>query len=86
MQTTFDLYIKAIKAQSKAELARKVGVHVTTWTRVESEKHLPPTVAGKVAIAMDENPRDWITLAHIEAIERKQPDEAKALRKACRYL
>lgn len=85
MKSTFDLYTRALSTQTKAELARRIDVHVTTWTNVERERHMPPTVAGKVAIEMGEDPRDWITLAHIEAIEKKHPDTARKLRRACRY-
>lgn len=89
MQTTYDLYDEALSTvpgRNKAELARRLDVHVSTWTRVEQEKHLPAAIAGKLAIAMQKEPRDWIAIAALEAMERKNPADAKALRRACRYV
>ncbi|GLS16568.1 hypothetical protein [Hydrogenophaga electricum] len=67
MPTTMDLWAKAQKLHKKAEWARVLGIHVSTWTNVEKKGHVPPVVAAGLALEMGEDPKEWITIAALEA-------------------
>lgn len=87
MTTTYSLWERALSSEpNKAEWARRLDVHRTAFTRVENERHLSVTLAGKLAQQLGENPRDWIALAALEEAEARAPKAAQELKRACRYI
>jgi hypothetical protein len=74
MQSTLDLLARALTQKSASDWAREFGVHRATFTNAQKLGHLTPVMAGHLAIALDEDPKEWITVA---VIEGEKPSPAK---------
>lgn len=67
MQTTMDLFQHALTRHKAAEWARKLNLTEAAFSQAKKRGRLSPTLAGELAASMGEDPRDWITIAALEA-------------------
>ncbi len=72
MQRTLDLLARALDKQPAAEWARQLDVSRSAFTNARKAGHLSPVIAGHLAIALDEDPREWMAQAAIEG-EKDSP-------------
>lgn len=68
MQTTMDLFSKALSVQPSAKRwCDELGVTRNTLAVAKIRGRLSPAIAGGLAIKLGENPIHWIAVAAIEA-------------------
>lgn len=87
MQTTMDLYEKALKFQPSAEAwCKDLGLSKSALAVAKHRGRLAPAVAGTLAIKLGENPAQWIAIAALEA-EPASPllDYLKTKFEECRF-
>lgn len=72
MQTTMDLYEKALSVQRAAAWARTFNLTPSALSIAKRQKRLSPVLAGNLAMELGEDPEHWIAIAAIEA-EKESP-------------
>lgn len=86
MQTTMDLFEKALTKQHAAAWAREFNMTPAAISIAKRQRRLSPVLAGNLAIKLGENPEHWMAIAAMEA-EPESPllNQLKAKFKECRY-
>lgn len=72
MQSTLNLLEKALKIAPMPVWAERLQVHRNALRNAKNAGHLSPVIAGNLAVELNENPAQWITLAVIEG-EKDSP-------------
>jgi hypothetical protein len=72
MPTTMQLLDRALKVQPAARWADELDLSDSTLTQAKKRGRLSPILAGELAAKLGEDPREWITIAALEA----EPDTA----------
>ncbi|MDR3451921.1 MAG: hypothetical protein P4L96_03835 [Rhodoferax sp.] len=67
MQTTMELFEKALEVQHAAAWARDMNITRATFSMAKRQKRLSPVLAGNIAMKLGENPEHWIAVAALEA-------------------
>lgn len=67
MPTTMQLLNRALASQKQARWAELLDVSDATLSVAKRRGRLSPTLAGEIAQALGEDPRDWIAIAALEA-------------------
>lgn len=67
MQTTMELFEKALTIQRAADWAREFNLTPAALSIAKKQKRLSPVLAGNFAIKLGENPEHWIAVAALEA-------------------
>lgn len=67
MPTTMQLLDRALKHQSAARWADALDIADSTLTQAKKRGRLSPTLAGAIASQLGDDPKDWITIAAMEA-------------------
>ena len=67
MPTTIDLLTKALKQQSVSDWARTFNISPSAITNARTRGRLSPTLAGNLAIKMNEDAEQWTAIAAVEA-------------------
>lgn len=67
MQTTMDLFSKALTVQHQAAWARELNITPAAISIAKKQKRLSPVIAGNIAIKLGEDPQHWIAVAALEA-------------------
>lgn len=67
MQTTMDLFAKALQLQHQAAWARDMNVTPAAFSMAKKQKRLSPVLAGGIAMKLGEDPEHWIAVAALEA-------------------
>ncbi|MDM0027778.1 hypothetical protein [Variovorax saccharolyticus] len=62
-----DLFRHAMTHHKQAEWARRLNVTEAAFSQAKKRGRLSPTLAGELAANIGEDPRDWITIAALEA-------------------
>ena len=63
---------RALKLQRAAAWARVLNISEAAMSLARKRGRLSPTLAGHLAVALHENPQQWIAIAAMEA----EPDSA----------
>lgn len=66
MQSTMDLYAKALELQPAAAWARDMGLTPAAMSTAKKQKRLSPALAGNIAIKLGADPILWTAIAAIE--------------------
>lgn len=72
MQSTMDLYAKALSVQRAAAWARTFNLTPSALSIAKRQKRLSPVLAGNLAIELGESPEYWMAIAAMEA-EKNSP-------------
>lgn len=72
MQTTMDLFEKALKVKHAAAWAKELNLTRAALSIAKTKGRLSPVVAGNIAIELGENPEHWVAVAALEA-EKESP-------------
>lgn len=67
MQTTMDLFEKALSIQRAADWAREFNLTRGALSIAKKQRRLSPLLAGNLAIKLGEDPAHWIAVAALEA-------------------
>ena len=67
MNTTMDLFEKALTVQRAADWAREFNLTRGALSIAKKQRRLSPVLAGNFAIKLGENPEHWIAVAALEA-------------------
>jgi len=67
MQSTMDLFEKALQVQHAAAWARDMNITRAALSMAKRNKRLSPVLAGNFAMKLGENPEHWIAVAALEA-------------------
>lgn len=67
MQTTMDLFEKALSVQRAADWAREFNLTRGALSIAKQKGRLSPVLAGNLAIKLGESPEHWIAVAALEA-------------------
>ncbi|REM69247.1 hypothetical protein DSI38_01760, partial [Mycobacterium tuberculosis] len=67
MQTTMQLFERALSHHKQAEWARLLNLTEAALSQAKKRGRLSPTMAGSIATQLGENPTQWIAIAAIEA-------------------
>jgi hypothetical protein len=67
MQTTMDLFQKALDVQHGAAWAREFNVTPEAFSMAKKQGRLSPVLAGNIALKLGEDPEHWIAVAALEA-------------------
>jgi len=67
MQSTMDLFERALSVQRAADWAREFNLTRGALSIAKRQRRLSPTLAGNFAMKLGENPTKWIALAALEA-------------------
>ncbi len=67
MQTTMDLFSKALEKQHASAWARELNLTPAALSVAKRQKRLSPVLAGNLAMKLGENPQEWIAVAALEA-------------------
>lgn len=84
MQSTLELLAKATAIKSIPEWTQALGLSQKALYTAKDRGHLTPVMAGGLAVALNENPEQWITLAVMEG-EKDSPAK-RALEKQLKKL
>jgi plasmid maintenance system antidote protein VapI len=80
MPTTMQLLDKALSIEpSASEWCRKLGVTRSAIAVAKTRGRLSPTLAGSLASQLGEDPKEWITVAAMEA-EPESPAKKALIR------
>ena len=87
MQTTMDLFEKALSVRHAAGWAERFNITRATFSMAKKAQRLSPALAGNLAIELGEDAEHWIAIAAIEA-EKQSPllDRLKKSQGAWRKL
>lgn len=80
MPTTMQLLDRALQLKPAARWADALDLSDSTITQAKKRGRLSPTLAGELADELGEDPRDWITIAALEA-EPNTPLKADLLKR-----
>lgn len=80
MQSTMSLLEKALSVHSMAEWTRRLSLSKNAISEAKRSGHLPPVLAGGLAIELNEDPKEWITAAVIEGEKDSPAKQALAKR------
>jgi len=80
MPTTMQLLERALATKKQARWAEELNVSDATLSVAKKRRRLSPTIAGEIAVKLGEDPRDWITIAALEA-EPDTPGKQHLLRR-----
>jgi len=67
MQTTMELFEKALQVQRAAAWARDLNLTRSAFSQAKKQQRLSPVLAGNIAIKLGESPEHWIAVAALEA-------------------
>lgn len=67
MNTTFELFEKALTVQRAADWAREFNLTRGALSIAKKQKRLSPVLAGNFALKLGEDPKHWIAVAALEA-------------------
>lgn len=67
MQNTMQLLNKALAVKRASHWANELDLSSGTFTNAKNRGRLSPTLAGKLAMKLGENPEQWIAIAALEA-------------------
>ena len=67
MNTTMELFEKALTIQRAADWAREFNLTRGALSIAKKQRRLSPVLAGNFAIKLGENPEHWIAVAALEA-------------------
>lgn len=67
MQTTMDLFDKALQVKHAAAWARDFNVTPEAFSMAKRQGRLSPVLAGNIAIDLGEDAEHWIAIAALEA-------------------
>lgn len=67
MKTTMELFEKALMVQKAADWAREFNLTRGALSAAKKQKRLSPILAGNIAMKLGEDPKQWITIAALEA-------------------
>lgn len=80
MQTTMNLLERALTVHTMAEWTRRLALSKNAISEAKRSGHLPPVMAGGLALELEEDPREWMTQAVIEG-EKESPAKATLARR-----
>lgn len=72
MQTTMDLFAKALDVQHAAAWAHQLNLTPAALSVAKKQGRLSPVLAGNIAIELGEDPEHWVAVAALEA-EKESP-------------
>ncbi len=67
MQTTMDLFEKALSVQHAAAWARDMNLTRAAFSIAKKKNRLSPVLAGNIAMKLGEDAEHWIAVAALEA-------------------
>lgn len=67
METTMDLFEKALTVQRAADWAKEFNLTRGALSIAKTKRRLSPVLAGNFAMKLGENPEHWIAVAALEA-------------------
>lgn len=67
MNTTMDLFDKALSQKHAAAWARELNITRSAFSMAKKQGRLSPVLAGNFAIELGEDPEYWIAVAALEA-------------------
>lgn len=67
MQTTMDLFAKALDVQRAAAWAKDLNLTRAAFSVAKKKRRLSPVLAGNLAMKLGEDPAKWIAIAALEA-------------------
>ncbi len=67
MQTTMELFEKALTVQRAADWAREFNLTRGALSIAKKQRRLSPVLAGNFAIKLGEDPEHWVAIAALEA-------------------
>ena len=67
MPNTMQLLQRALTVQSQARWAHSLDVSEAAISQAKKRGRLSPTLAGRIASTLGENPTEWIAVAALEA-------------------
>lgn len=80
MQTTLNLLDKALAIAPMPVWTDKLNVHRNVLRNARNSGHLPPVIAGLLAIELNEDPKGWMQAAVLEG-EKDSPAKELLKRK-----
>lgn len=66
MQSTMELWKKALSVHHQAEWARVMNVTPSAFSQATKQGRLSPVLAGNIAMEIGENPEHWVAVAALE--------------------
>ena len=72
MQTTMELFDKAMNVKHAAAWARDLNITRQTFSMAKKQGRLSPVLAGNFAMELGEDPVHWVAVAALEA-EKESP-------------
>ena len=81
MQTTMELFKKALETQNASAWARKYNITPEAFSVAKRQGRLSPVLAGNIAIDLGEDAIKWIAKATLEA--SKESELLTRLKKNC---
>lgn len=70
MQSTMDLLTKALDPKlgmNASQWCEKLGMNRSGLAVAKTRGRLSPTIAGKIALSLGDDPQKWIAIAALEA-------------------
>ena len=67
MNTTMELFEKALTVKNQSAWARDYNVTPETFSMAKKTGRLSPIIAGNIAIDLGEDPEHWMAVAALEA-------------------
>lgn len=83
MEQSITLLHRALEHQQQKELARRLGVATSTLSKAKERGSLSPSLAGAIAIELEEPAEHWIAVAGLEQ-ERASGIREKVIRHLAR--
>jgi len=78
MQTTMELYAKAVEKQTPADWARVLNMTPEAFYVANKKGRLSPVIAGNLAAELGEDPMEWVAVAALE--QAKDSEQLQRLR------
>lgn len=66
MQSTMELWKKALSVHHQAEWARVMNVTPSAFSQATKQGRLSPVLAGNIAMEIGEDPEHWVAVAALE--------------------
>lgn len=67
MQTTMELFEKALTVQHAAAWARELNLTRAAFSMAKKHGRLSPVLAGNIALELGEDPERWVAIAALES-------------------
>lgn len=67
MQSTIELFKKALEIKHASAWARDFNITPETFSMAKKQGRLSPVLAGNIAINLGEDPEHWVAVAALEA-------------------